>query len=145
METPCQSVNSCFVIYHVILAIFITPFFGLVWLNSTSWITKEICNGFSHWPRLDWGSGTKFSECFIEIHAFSFKEMHLKMSEGCCALKDIRPKPILTHWGRDKMDAISQTTFLSAFSWMKIFEFRLKFHWGLFLRVQLAKFQHWFR
>ena len=51
----------------------------------------------------------------------------------------------LTHWGRDKMDAISQTTFSSAFSWMKIFEFRWKFHWSLFLRVQLTIFQHWFR
>ena len=51
----------------------------------------------------------------------------------------------LTHWGRDKMDAISQTTFSSAFSWMKMFEFRLKFHWSLFLRVQLTIFQHWFR
>ena len=51
----------------------------------------------------------------------------------------------LTHWGRDKMDAISQTTFWSAFSWMKMFEFRLKFHWSLFLRVQLTIFQHWFR
>ena len=28
----------------------------------------------------------------------------------------------LTHWGRDKMDAISQTTFSSAFSWMKMFD-----------------------
>ena len=44
-----------------------------------------------------------------------------------------------------KMDAISQTTFSSAFSWMKMFEFRLKFHWNLFLRVQLTIFQHWFR
>ena len=52
---------------------------------------------------------------------------------------------ILTHWGRDKMDAISQTTFWSEFSWMKMFEFRLKFHWSLFLRVQLTIFQHWFR
>ena len=50
----------------------------------------------------------------------------------------------LTHWGRDKIDAISQTTFWSAFSWMKMFEFRLKFHWSLFLRVQLTIFQHWF-
>ena len=32
----------------------------------------------------------------------------------------------LTHWGRDKMYAISQTTFSSAFSWMKMFELRLK-------------------
>ena len=37
-------------------------------------------------------------------------------------------RAILTHWGRDKMDAISQTTFSSAFSRMKIFDFRLKFH-----------------
>ena len=35
----------------------------------------------------------------------------------------------LTHWGRDNMDAIAQTTFSSAFSWMKRFEFRLKFCW----------------
>ena len=52
---------------------------------------------------------------------------------------------LLTHWGRDRMDAISQTPFLSAFSWMKMYEFRLKFHWSLFLRVQLTIFQHWFR
>ena len=51
----------------------------------------------------------------------------------------------LTHWGRDKMDAISQTTSSSAFSWMKMFEFRLKFHWSLFLGVQLTIFQHWLR
>ena len=41
----------------------------------------------------------------------------------------------LTHWGRDKMAAISQTTFSIAFSSMKIFQLRLKFHWSLFLRV----------
>ena len=40
------------------------------------------------------------------------------------------------------MDAISQTTFWSAFSWMKMFELRLKFHWSLFQRVQLTIFQH---
>ena len=39
---------------------------------------------------------------------------------------------------QDKTDAISQTTFSSAFSSMKMFEFRLKFHWNLFLRVQLT-------
>ena len=51
----------------------------------------------------------------------------------------------LTHWGRGKMDAISQTTFSNEFSWMKMYEYRLKFHWNLFLRVQLTVFQHWFR
>ena len=52
---------------------------------------------------------------------------------------------LLTYWGRDKMDAISQTPFSKAFSWMKTFEFRLNCHWSLFLRVQLTIFQHWFR
>ena len=51
----------------------------------------------------------------------------------------------LRHWGRDKMDAISQTIFSNAFSWMKMLELRLKFHWNLFLRVQFPIFQHWFR
>ena len=46
---------------------------------------------------------------------------------------------------RRQMDAISQTTFSNAFSWMKMFEFRLKFHWSLFPRVQLTIFQQWFR
>ena len=52
---------------------------------------------------------------------------------------------LLTHWGRDKMAAISQTTLSNAFSWMKVLGFRLNFHWSLFLRVQLTIFQHWFR
>ena len=38
----------------------------------------------------------------------------------------------LTHWGRDKMNNILQTTFSNVFSSMKMFEFRLKFHWSLF-------------
>ena len=40
---------------------------------------------------------------------------------------------VLTHWVRDEMDNISQTTFPNAFSWMNLFEFRLKFHWSLYL------------
>ena len=51
----------------------------------------------------------------------------------------------LTHWGRDNMAAISLTTLSNAFSWMKMLEFRLKFHWSLLPRVQSTIFQHWFR
>ena len=51
----------------------------------------------------------------------------------------------LTHWGRDKMAAVSQTALSNAFSWMKMLEFRLRFHWCLFLRFELTIFQHWFR
>ena len=35
---------------------------------------------------------------------------------------------LLTHWGRDQMDAISQTTLSNVFPW-------LTFHWSLFLRI----------
>ena len=51
---------------------------------------------------------------------------------------------VLTHWGRDKMDAISQTTFSNEFL-IKMFKFPLKLHWSLFTRVQLTIFQQWFR
>ena len=55
------------------------------------------------------------------------------------------PKMLLTHWGGDKMAAIFQTTFSNGFSWMKMYDFRLTFHWSLFLGVQLTILQHWFR
>ena len=42
--------------------------------------------------------------------------------------------------GQHVADAIS-----NVFSSKKVFEFRLKFPWSLFLRVQLTIFQHWFR
>ena len=42
------------------------------------------------------------------------------------------------------MNNISQTTFSNVFSSLKMFEFRLKFHWNLFPMVQLIIFQHWF-
>ena len=44
-----------------------------------------------------------------------------------------------------QLAAIFQTTFSNAFSWMKMYLFRLRFHWSLFLVVQLVIFQHWFR
>ena len=51
----------------------------------------------------------------------------------------------LSHLPLDKMAAISQTIFSDAFPWMKNFIFRLKFHWSLFLRVQLIITRIWFR
>ena len=55
------------------------------------------------------------------------QEMHFKMSSTTCqhffSPQCVNP---LTHWGRDKMAVIFQTTFSNAFSWMKMNEFRLK-------------------
>ena len=40
----------------------------------------------------------------------------------------------LSRWGRDKMDAkcFADDILSSTFPWLKMFEFRLKFHWSLF-------------
>ena len=65
---------------------------------------------------------------------------------GPMMIKQTGPWPIeLTHWGRDKMAGIFQTTFSNQFSWMKMCKFRLRFHWSLFPMVQLTIFHHWFR
>ena len=48
----------------------------------------------------------------------------------------------LTHLPLDKMAAILQTTVSNTFSWMKKFDFWLKFHLSLFLWVQLTITQH---
>ena len=44
-----------------------------------------------------------------------------------------------------KMAAIFQTTISNAFSLIRMYKFRLIFHWSLLPRVQLTIFQHWFR
>ena len=51
----------------------------------------------------------------------------------------------LTHVPLAKMVVISQTIFSYAFSWMKSFAYWWKFHWSLFLKVELTIAQHWFR
>ena len=50
-----------------------------------------------------------------------------------------------TQWDREKIPAVFQTTFSNAFSRMKVYEFRFKFHLSLFLSVQLTITQPWFR
>ena len=91
---------------------------------------------------------------WIEISVFCYNLHHISFPEpsweqvsfspGNCLLPK-NTKPELTHWGGDKMDAISQTTFSNTFSWKKIYEFRLRFHWSMFLMFELIIFQHWFR
>ena len=59
-----------------------------------------------------------------------------------CHVSYTQAERYLTHCGRDKMAAIFQTTFSNAFSSMQMCEFRLRFHWNLFLRVKSTIFQH---
>ena len=76
----------------------------------------------------------QLSYCF---HVYTMPERH--------TWRTLNMSLVLTHWGRDKMAAILQTTFSNIFSWMKMYEFRLRFHWSLFLSFELTIFQHWFR
>ena len=46
----------------------------------------------------------------------------------------------LTNWGRGRMAALFQTTFWNAFSWLKMYKFRLRFHWIMFPKVQSTIF-----
>ena len=73
----------------------------------------------------------------------------LSLHEGhwamCCFMKRrptimLASQLTLTHWERDKMAAIFQMTFSNTFPWMKMYEFRLNFHWSLLLRVRLTIF-----
>ena len=91
-----------------------------------------------------WQLETILSEIQIKIPNFLFIKMHLEMTSAKWKPFCLRAVE-LTHWGRDKMDAVSQTMFSNAFSWMKMHKFGLQFHWSLFLRFQLTIFQHWLR
>ena len=113
-----------------------------------SLLSPNTCNQLFHWSRHLPGNAilNRRSVLWL-VHAMAW------------CLLSIRPVPesMITYHPCDseehvfntlrprQMDAISQTTFWNAFSWMKMFEFRLKFHWGVFLRFQLTLFQHWYR
>ena len=50
---------------------------------------------------------------------------------------------VLRHWGWNIMATILQPTFSNAFYWVKMIQFRFKFHWNLFPWVQSIISQHW--
>ena len=107
--------------------------------------------------------GTNFSEIVSEMFTLSFKKMRLKTSSvkwrpcylGLNVHKDIRRmysfwtnmfvNLLKLNYPQTRWQTFWQMTFSNAFSWMKILEFRFKFHWNLFLRVKSTISQHWFR
>ena len=95
---------------------------GLLMLYSRGHSTSTVQGAI--WPSL--------SPCTV-INPILLTYLHLQCAHN------------FTHRGRDKMAAISQTTFSKAFSIMKMYKFRLRFHWSLLPMVHLTIFQHWFR
>ena len=77
--------------------------------------------------------------------SMKFESKYRKFSNGFENVICKMAATLLTHLGRDEMDTISQTTFSNVFSSTKMFEFRLRFHWSLFLKVKLTILQHWFK
>ena len=98
--------------------------FPVAWLSLTRLITSKGSWGLS------WST----------ISALFPVAWPLEMMAG---LSDPRVPCFLTHWGRDKMAAVFQTTFSNAFSWMKMYEFW--FHWKFVSKGLIDKSQHWFR
>ena len=88
-------------------------------LDRNKWFHRKLCTKVH-----------PFSNFVTDVIPYSCRHLSSSM-----LVNTLRPR---------QMAAISQT-FSNAFSWMKIFEFRFKFHWSLFLRVQLTNSHHWFR
>ena len=57
--------------------------------------------------------------------------LHVSYSQSPAPTKNIWPNES----SLDRVAAILHTTFATTFSWMKVLEFRFKFHWNLFLRL----------
>ena len=84
-----------------------------------------------------------FSRKKSKIHMKWTNQLHILQTHHCIGIPSVLEIES-THWGREKTDAIFQTTFSNAFSWMQMYEFRLKYYRILFPRVQLIIFKHWF-
>ena len=80
---------------------------------------------------------------YIYNHIYSIVYMYMGVSVRVCLFVFKPAKHIEA--GRGEIVTISPTTFSNAFSWMKMYEFRLRFHWKLFLSFELTILQHMFR
>ena len=102
---------------------------------------------YGHTYRHGWGI-TKHTSCRLLRVSVARVPEHASMeiwpvstrkkfaTTWCALINTLRPR---------QMAAIFQTTFSNAFSWMKIYGFRWRFHWSLFPSVKLTIFQRWFR
>ena len=122
---------------------------AIIWTNAGSLLIGPLGTNFSEILKKNTAlfiEENNFENVFCEkkMTIFSYPNVitgnQSSISHGIlmiCIQYFIRGTVHLTHLPPDKMTAISQTIFSCAFSWMKSFVLRLKFHWHLFLRVQL--------
>ena len=127
------------------------------WQNSLNdhWVHECLCFGWfklKTWPMCFCFLQTLINSAYCLLLLFGkliqkvvFGELRVSEQTVSTELVFVCKYVLLTHWSWDKMDAILQTTFSSAFSWMKMYELQLIFRWSLFPRVPLTIFQHRFR
>ena len=126
-----------------------------VWFCKVEYFSDDMIS--SLWPAVGWLPKIMILKCWCIVFFFLIFTLYLGVVfaiwvhrtwpalvqtasynlNQCCLTFNSSPL--------NKMAAILQMIFLDAFSWLKSFVFWLKFQWSLFLRVQLAINQHWFR
>ena len=141
MKILMKSKQTCTV--KVCAAVFIKKYFGIHYAYIWN-ILKEndvtVILFYSRCYKLKWNDATHMI-CFIWIWALAINRFAYANDDKM--LFDYYILTQLTHLPLDKMAAVSLMTFSNALSWMKSFVFRFRFHWSLFLRVQLTITQHW--
>ena len=101
----------------------------LSWLIAPQFVIMTTCRGchiYNLWCHQWWQIWRQ-----VDFRWFYFTASHNVYTRACFDL---------TYWGLDKTDVISQTTFSNAFSLVKMYECRLRFHWSLFLMFELTIF-----
>ena len=96
-------------------------------------LPTHICVARPQWVN---GSISLSSLCRTAHRCLSHAVKDTEESVNTCWVYNAKNVTEISHWGQDKMATVYQTTFSNAFSWMKRYEFRLRFHWSWFLRVQ---------
>ena len=107
--------------------------------NVWPWSMAQVVRAFGMNPTVGGSSPTEV-ETFYVSKTSTLSQEHPFLSRKWMVLMKCWYRRWINSLRPRQMDAISQTTFSDALSWMKIYELRLIFHWALFLRVQLTIF-----
>ena len=98
-------------------------------MHKATWVCVSYiacCRNTYRYTHMNWHAFWHVSDVFFRLIAPTRMEDITILAWHGHLIKPhkaaIRTHRGLTHWGRDKMAAISQTTLSNSFSWMKMFE-----------------------
>ena len=88
-------------------------------------------------------------DLWVRRHTLLLILANIKEGVYCTSAGELRTQ-LLIDYGFNTLRlrqivAILQMTISNAFSWLKMYEFWLRFQWSLFLKFELIIFHHWFR